>query len=76
VNSLRKEIEKFFIDIGEDGEKAKTEVIIRKIEKQIDKKIQHVEEVLNDPRLTIQGCHNMKGKKEAFEEVKEILKWK
>ena len=74
MKSLREEIEKFFIDIGEDGEKAKAEVIIRKIEKQIDKKIQHVDKVLNDQRITTQGYNIMKGKKEAFEEVKEILK--
>ncbi|MDF2736226.1 MAG: hypothetical protein K0S93_82 [Nitrososphaeraceae archaeon] len=48
--------------------------IIELIETQIDKKIQHVNKVLNDPRITLQGYHNMKGKKEAFEEIKELLK--
>jgi len=34
--SLREEIEQFFINIGEDGEKAKTQVILSKFEKRID----------------------------------------
>lgn len=44
------------------------------IEKRIDEKLEHVNEVLNDSRITIQGCQRMKGKKDAFEEMKEMLK--
>jgi len=50
-----------------------TDQVLRLIEKSIDEKIQHVNEVLNDPRLTIQGCQRLKGKKDGFEEVKEML---
>ena len=35
IMSLRGELEKFFLDIGEDGEKAKAQVILSKIEKRI-----------------------------------------
>jgi hypothetical protein len=49
------------------------EQILNLIEKRIDEKIQHVNEVLNDSRITIQGCQRMKGKKDAYEEVKEML---
>ena len=47
--------------------------ILKLIEIRINEKIQHVNEVLNDSRLTIQGCHKLKGKKEAFQEMKEML---
>jgi hypothetical protein len=50
------------------------EIILSNIETKIDEKIQHVNEVLNDPRLTIQGCQRLKGRKDAFEEMKEMLK--
>ena len=48
--------------------------IMEMIEKRIDEKLEHVNEVLNDSRITIQGCQRMKGKKDAFEEMKEMLK--
>ena len=47
--------------------------ISKLIGKGIDDKIQHVNEVLQDPRLTIQGCQRLKGKKDGLEEVKEML---
>ena len=47
--------------------------ILKLIEIRINEKIQHVNEVLNDSRLTIQGCNKLKGKKEAFQEMKEML---
>ena len=47
--------------------------LFKDITKRIDEKIQHVNEVLQDPCLTIQGCQRLKGKKDAFEEVKEML---
>ena len=52
--------------------RASTEILLS-IVKRIDEKIQHVNEVLEDPRLTIQGCQRLKGKKDGFEEVKEML---
>lgn len=47
--------------------------MFKDIDKQINEKIQHINEVLNDSRLTIQGCHKLKGKREAFQEMKEML---
>jgi hypothetical protein len=47
--------------------------IIAKIEKRINEKIQHVNEVLEDPRMTIQGCQRLKGRRDAFEEMNELL---
>lgn len=51
-----------------------TDDIIKAIDNRINEKLQHVNEVLNDSRLTIQGCQRLKGKKDAFEEVMEMLK--
>jgi hypothetical protein len=46
---------------------------LKLIEKRINEKIRHVNEVLEDPRMTIQGCQRLKGRKDAFEEIKEML---
>ena len=79
--SLREEIKDIFIyefeqygvNIGENADEY-TIKVIKEIETRIDEKIRYVNEVLNDSRLTIQGCQRLKGKKDAYEEVKEMLK--
>ena len=87
MKSLREEIEKFFIDIGEDGEKAKAEVIIKKIEKRIDEKINNINqefknegyEGIDDIWMNLDvddivDYKELQSEKRALEEVKEMLK--
>lgn len=49
-------------------------IITSSIEKRIDEKIQYIDDLINnETRLTIQGCQRLKGKKDAFEEMKDML---